>query len=289
MNENAIEALIAEEALPAAYGDIVRRYWCPLASNIAARRASAARPLLVGINGAQGSGKSTLCRFLEALLLPQLGLSAAVLSLDDLYLPRADRQRLAAAVHPLLSTRGVPGTHDVDLGASLIERLLRGQGRAWLPQFDKSSDDRRADLRPVPVPVDVLLFEGWCVGARPQVPAALSTPVNALEAGEDADGGWRHFVNEALAGPYRRLFDPIDLLVVLQPPDFESVLENRRLQERKLRARTGRGMDEPALRRFVQHYERLTRHMFESLPAAADVVVSFDAARNVVGARGLVQ
>jgi len=281
----AIDALIGAEGLPAAYRDTVARFWRPLACAIAA--AHSGRPLIVGISGSQGSGKSTLCRVLEVLLRESHGLNAATLSLDDLYLTRRERAALARTVHPLFATRGVPGTHDIALGTALFEAARAGQGPLRLPRFDKASDDRapEADWPIIPAPIDVLLFEGWCVGATPQSAEALAEPVNPLEADEDADGTWRAYVNAALEGPYRALFGAIDFLVMLAAPGFEAVLGWRQEQERKLRARTGGGMSDDEIARFVMHYERLTRHLLTDLPGRADVVVSLGSDHAVTGVR----
>lgn len=270
-----VDSLIAAERLPNDYAATVDRWWRPLASVIAARYAGGARWLLVGINGAQGTGKSTLCLFLEALLRDEHGLRASTLSLDDLYLTKAERAALAANVHPLLATRGVPGTHDIGLGDATIDALLGARGAVPVPRFDKGRDDRlaEADWPVVDGPVDILLFEGWCVGAAPVDPTALAAPINALERDEDRDARWRTFANDALAGPYAAFFSRLDLLVMLAPPGFEQVREWRQLQEEKLRARTGRGMSTAEVDRFVDHYERLTRHMFATLPSVADIVV----------------
>jgi D-glycerate 3-kinase len=130
-------------------------------------------------------------------------------------------------------------------------------------------------------PVDVVLFEGWCVGARPQPAAALTRPVNALERDADPDGRWRTFVNTALAGAYAPLFARIDRLVLLQAPGFEVVAGWRAEQEAKLRARTGRGMDEAEIARFVAHYERLTRWILQEMPPRADLVFPLRADRSL--------
>jgi D-glycerate 3-kinase len=268
---DTIGALIAAEGLPASYREIVDQHWRPLAARIAGE---AQRPLVVGINGAQGSGKSTLCRFLEALL-PEQGLRAVTLSLDDLYLTRAERQTLAREEHPLFATRGVPGTHDVALGEAILDDLRAGRA-ATLPRFDKAADDRAPEGNTVPGPVDVILFEGWCVGAVPQPAAALRDPVNRLEAEEDADGSWRREVNRRLATDYAELFGRIDRLVMLKVEGFEAVRANRRLQEQKLAAsRPGGGaiMDDDALDRFLMHYERLTRWTLQEMPERADVLI----------------
>jgi len=272
MSIDAIEALIATEQLPEDYRNVVEQHWRPLADDLA-RRAEAKRPLIVGINGAQGSGKSTVCRFLEALLAER-GLSAVTLSLDDLYLTKAERQDLARGVHPLFATRGVPGTHDVALGTALLHTLAAGEPVA-LPCFDKAIDDRAAETRAVEEPVDVVLFEGWCVGAAPQPEEALAEPVNRLEREEDADGTWRRAVHQRLATDYAALFARLDLLVMLRVASFEAVRANRLLQEQKLARRSPAGagvMDEDALDWFLMHYERLTRWMLEAMPARADIL-----------------
>lgn len=267
-----------ERRLPAAFERAVAEQLWPLAQWIAGEWRACGHCLVVGINGAQGTGKSTVAAVLQ-LLLVQSGLRAAVLSIDDLYLTRAQRSVLARSVHPLLATRGVPGTHDVDLGVRLLERLrdLGASETCRLPRFDKLADDRSpADGWPAAKgPIDVVLFEGWCVGTPPQSTAALAFPANALEAGEDADGRWRRWVNDRLREDYPRLFAAIDRLIFLRTPDFGRVLAWRQQQETGLARRTGSqpGMTGPALHRFVQHYERLTRHALATLPARADVCI----------------
>lgn len=274
-----IEALIAAEELPADYSEVVERHWRPLAREIATR-AGLKQPLVVGINGAQGSGKTTLCRFLE-LLLAEQSVRTMTLALDDLYLTRAERQRLAAAEHALFATRGVPGTHDVALGEAILDAAKAGE-RISLPRFDKAQDDRAASGETVDGPVQVVLFEGWCVGAAPQPAMALRAPVNRLEREEDADGRWRREINRRLASDYAALFRRIDWLVMLRVEGFDAVRANRRLQEEKLAGRNPAGagvMGEAALERFLMHYERLTRWMLEEMPARADIVIPIGAAQ----------
>jgi D-glycerate 3-kinase len=274
-----VESLIVAERLPDDYAAIVDLWWRPLAAAIAAKREASGRSVLIGINGAQGTGKSTLCLFLEALLNAEHSLRAATLSLDDLYLIKAERSHLAMQVHPLFATRGVPGTHDLALGNAAIDALLGGSDAVSIPRFDKSRDDRlpEAEWPIVEAPVDVLLFEGWCIGAGPLDPAALAIPVNALERDEDAGGRWRTSVNDALGEAYAALFGRLDMLILLAPPGFAQVREWRELQESKLRDRTGRGMTQGEVTRFVDHYERLTRDMLATLPGKADIVVRIDA------------
>lgn len=282
-----LSRFIQTERLPAGFADMARAVCAPLVETILARRTGPG--FVVGICGPQASGKSTLTAVLAAMLRAR-GLTTAVLSIDDLYLTRAERQVLAREVHPLLATRGVPGTHDVALGEAVLG-ALKATGEVALPRFDKACDDRapRADWPVVQAPVDVVLFEGWCVDATPEPPEALAAPVNALERDEDPDGAWRAYVNAALAGPYRRLFASIGLFVLLRPPGFEVVLDWRIEQERKLRERVaregagpGRAMSDAQVARFIAHYERITRHILAEAPARADVTIALDVQRRML-------
>jgi D-glycerate 3-kinase len=269
----AIDKLIATEGLPADYREVVERHWRPLADQIADLWFDK-RPRLVAINGAQGSGKTTLCRFLETLLVEH-NLRTVTLSLDDLYLTRAERLDMAAHEHPLFATRGVPGTHDVALGEAIIDDLLAGRTAA-LPRFDKSIDDRAPVRRMVEPQIEVVLLEGWCVGAIPQPAEDLRNPINELERYEDSEGIWRREVNRRLATDYAELFARPELLVMLQVESFDVVRANRALQEQKLAASNPEGsaiMDDAALDRFLMHYERLTRWMLAEMPARADLVI----------------
>jgi D-glycerate 3-kinase len=247
------------------------------------------KPFVVGICGAQGCGKSTAAAALAANLA-RSGYRTATLSLDDLYLSRAERQALGRTVHPLLATRGVPGTHDTRLGNAVFESLGRPE-QTDIPRFDKASDQPlpRAQWDRFAGPADIVLFEGWCVGARPQSRGALGTPVNRLEAEEDADGRWRSYVNDSLNCGYRELFQRIDYQVLLAAPSFDIVKHWRCEQEETLRAglnaaglSTDGLMDAGQIARFVQHYERLTRHILAEMPGRADLVIRLDEGRRPV-------
>jgi len=243
------------------------------------------RPLVVGLCGAQGSGKSTLAAALVGRF-PR----AVALSLDDLYLTQAERGRLGSKVHPLLATRGVPGTHDVDLGMATFAALDRGEA-VCLPRFDKARDDRaEPDLWPAaPRGCELVIFEGWCVGARPQPPEALVEPVNSLERERDGGGDWRRYVNAALSGPYAGLFARIDLLLLLAAPGWEQVFAWRLEQEQALRRAAPDGdrlMDDAMLRTFVSHYERLTRWILSEMPGRADLALRLAADRQCIGVEG---
>ena len=287
---DSLAQVLAAHGIPADYADTVDAVHRPIADRIAKAVPTGrnAAPLIVGICGCQGSGKTAMTAIVSNLLAGR-GLRAMTLSLDDLYLSTAARRDLAATVHPLLRTRGVPGTHDVAAGEALLD-AAGIQGRFRVPRFDKASDDLcAADRWPVVAgSVDVVLFEGWCVGALPQADRELAPPINRLERDEDPDGRWRHYVNAQLANRYRSLFARIGLLILLAAPGFDVVAGWRREQEDRLRAdlaRAGRkGGQSPAdIGRFVMHYERITRHILAEMPARADVVIGLDAGRRVDG------
>lgn len=253
-----------------------RQQWGALARQLSRVKA----PYVVGINGAQGSGKSTLAGYLQAELGQSYGLQVAVLSLDDLYYPQSQRRWLATQIHPLLAIRGVPGTHDISLGLELIRRFRTGQELS-LPRFDKSQDDRASEGEWLEGPADILIVEGWCLGAEPQTEAELLLPINELEAHEDIDGVWRRYVNTCLATDYQRFFAALDELLVLQAPDWQSVLHWRAEQEQKLRQTRGKGMDAQQLARFMLHYQRLTCHQLNNPPVAATRIFQLDNHRRV--------
>jgi len=249
-----------------------------LADALAPRILAAARaktPLVVGLTGPQGSGKTTVAEGLRRRLARR-ALRVGVVSIDDLYLPAAERPRL-----PLLDVRGVPGTHDPALGGRIIEALKR-PGRVRVPVFDKAADDRAARWRTLVGPKHVILFEGWCVGARPEPDAALAAPVNEVERREDPDAIGRRYINARLAGDYADLFALIDVQIVMLAPYFDVVTRWRQQQEADLRARTGRGQSDAWIADFVRHYERLTRHIAAEMPARADVTVRLGPGREVL-------
>lgn len=294
------DAFVQAEALPADWRGQAERCFEPLARWLLGRR-RAGQTLVVGINGSQGSGKSTVCAYLTEWLGREAGLSALSLSLDDFYLRHGDRQELAQRVHPLLATRGVPGTHDIALLQQTLSALAcPAEEPAAVPRFDKSIDDRKpqAAWDRVETPLDMVLLEGWCLGARPQAPAELAPPVNALEAAEDADRRWRRYVNEALQRDFLPLYERIDAWVMLRAPSFDVVYGWRLQQERKLADRLRAAfperdalppgvMSELQVARFIQHYERLTRHCLRTLPVHMDVTLHLDNARRVIDIEGL--
>ncbi|AXK71375.1 kinase [Lysobacter sp. TY2-98] len=235
---------------------------------------------IFAIGGAQGCGKSTLAARMVGLARER-GVRAITLSLDDVYLDRPQRLALARDVHPLLATRGPPGTHDIALMSDVLDALRDGR-RARLPRFDKLTD-RRLPERDWPRVdrCDLTIVEGWCLDIPAESPDALVTPMNTVERDEDIDGTWRRYCNDALARDYPALWSRLPHLLYLEPPSFEVVPAWRWEQEQAARASrpTAPGMSRADIDRFVQLFERVTRRGMATLPAIARHVVHLDGMR----------
>ena len=281
---NYIHEAITQHGLPAHFEATVKQWYRLLAEKIAQRQSANTKTLVLGIQGSQGSGKSTLADFLRLLLAHEYKLNCAILSIDDFYLTRAERHALSESTHPLLMTRGVPGTHDVALAISTIQQLCTlGKNERCTPvRFNKAIDDREAEAQwpSVSGPIDIVILEGWCVGLSAQADHELNTPINVLEQTEDKNGQWRRFVNGQLSGHYSALFELLDCLAVLKAPSFNSVFQWRLLQEQKLEQHWlqlpaaqrvhSKILNPSEIERFISHYQRLTEHGLRTLPTTAD-------------------
>jgi len=296
---NALSKVIGQHGLPFAHNAHERDAWLetlclPIAQAIFADVRACK---LVGVSGAQGTGKSTLAALLQALLVEGFGARTLLISLDDYYLTQAARKELAQLVHPLLVTRGVPGTHEIESLLSTLQAARRATAGELveLMHFDKAADERAAHTTRHEGPFDVVLLEGWCVGARPQTQDELRAPINALEANEDRDGAFRGYVNAELTGRYGAVWNELDMLVFLAAPDIPAVHAFRRQQEHALQRRAAQAaadgkataatrtgiMTDSQLERFIAHFERITAHMLSGTPNYADIVVQLDAQRHV--------
>lgn len=296
--ESYIDELIRDQALPSHYKDLVGDYLWPLVQDMMNlyRQRTTSVPWFVGLQGTQGSGKSTVCLFIKALLEKCFDLNVVILSLDDFYKTRKERALLAKEVHPLFATRGVPGTHDLALANQVIDELseLQAGESCFVPSFNKAIDDRRekSQWQSIPGPINVILFEGWCVGVTPQANTSLAKAVNELERIEDANGKWRGFVNQQLETGYAQFYARIENLIALQAPSFKCVYQWRLLQETKLLEANKHTSDQThqplriqtpeEIERFIAHYERLTRFALNILPELASWKISLNEKHNMV-------
>ena len=281
-----IHGFLTTHQLPSSYAETAQKWFTPLCEQLLKHQEGATKPFIVGINGSQGSGKSTLTSFIEYYLSSVHGKQVVSLSIDDFYFDQSQRNALAIKVHPLLATRGVPGTHNIPLALDTLRNLDSGS-RTLLPRFDKATDN------PFPTeqwPViasspDFIILEGWCVGATPQSQSELKPPINHLEEVEDPLGIWRSFVNTELAGDYQTLFAKIDYRIMLKAPSFDCVYQWRLEQEHKLAKKAGKNstgvMSDEEVANFVQHYQRITEHALRQLPKESDTVFYLDETRTI--------
>ena len=293
MYSQLIKKIAEIESLPNSYVSDALRYFLPLAKVITKKITQSSTPVVIGISGAQGTGKTTLSYLLSQLLTKQQ-FKIARFSLDDFYLTKNERNLLASQEHPLLCTRGVPGTHDTGMLLTKLHGLLnqKENQNIKIPKFNKADDERalEGNWSTVKGSVDAIFMDGWFVGATPLDPKMLEDPINELEKTEDITREWRKFINKQLSGNYQKIFSQINFLIFLEAPSFSQIYGWRKLQEEKLRKRspTAHGlMDDDQLFRFIQHYERLTQHCLAILPELADVIFLLDSDHRIADCSGL--
>jgi len=248
------------------------------------KRVNKKKPLIIGLAGGQGSGKTTISSILTLILQKYFKLNIFKVSIDDFYKTRKDRKLLSKKKHTLLMTRGVPGTHDIDLMLNFFKKVKsRKFINLTVPKFNKAVDDRCKKglwykLKSKP---DVVIFEGWCVGARAQKISELKKPINSLEKIYDKSAKWRIHVNDQLKGKYKRLFKQLDELLYLKAKNF-NLLRNWRLkQERKLWLQTKNKknlkiMSNGDIINFMQTYQRITQQMFKDALKSSSVIMNLN-------------
>lgn len=262
--------------LPVTYLETAKKWFAPLAdtlSEISSKDEN--KGILVGINGSQGSGKSTMADYLCTILRHKHNINAISLSLDDFYLSRNQRLNLAESVHELFKTRGVPGTHDIEKAIKITKALKALKNASInLPGFNKAIDDQDPSLeRILNGPHPVIIFEGWCMGVPPQSSEELKHPLNDLEREYDSTGTWREYINQALTNEYASLFSLIDYWIMLKAPSFDCVYQWRWEQEEKLIRKQSQNskkenltLNKKSLKKFIAHYQRVTEHGLQTLP-----------------------
>lgn len=281
---------IKKHHLPEKFKETATSFYIPLAQKIAKQAQLKSTTWFLGVNGCQGSGKSTLTDFLTQYLSSEYALSIVNLSLDDFYLSKQARLKLGEKVHPLLTTRGVPGTHDTKLLKETLSSLNSNtlNSQLALSKFDKASDDlvEKQNWPLAPKKIDIVLFEGWCWGVTPQPEQQLNEPINLLEKVEDSNSAWRKYVNKQLTLNYVPLYSFMDAWLMLKAPSFDCVSNWRWQQEEKLtlhnnNVNTSGIMTKPQVIRFIQHYQRLTEHCLTYLPQKCHWLLCLDDNRKI--------
>ena len=249
-----------------------------------AKKINKKKPLIIGLAGGQGSGKTTISSILTLILKKYFKLNVFKISIDDFYKTRKDRKLLSKKKHPLLMIRGVPGTHDVDLILSLFKKIKNKKFKTLqVPKFNKAIDDRykknlwyKLKLRP-----DVVIFEGWCVGAKAQTANQLKKAINSTEKVYDREAKWRVHVNNQLKTKYKILFKQLDGLLYLKAKNFNLLRAWRLKQERKLEEQTKnkknlRIMNSHDLINFMQTYQRITQQMFKDVLISSSIIINLN-------------
>ena len=247
------------------------------------------KTLIIGLAGGQGSGKTTISLILTLILKKYFKLNVFKASIDDFYKTRKDRKLLSKNKHPLLMTRGVPGTHDIDLMLSFFKKIKDKDFKSLrIPIFDKAIDDRspKSLWHKIKTKPDVVIFEGWCVGAKAQKNSQLTKPINSLEKVYDQDAKWRTHVNNQLKTKYKTLFNQLDGLLYLKAKNFNLLREWRLKQERKLRLQTKNKknlkiMSSGDIINFMQTYQRITQQMFKDKLKSSSIIMNLNSKHQI--------
>ncbi len=236
---------------------------------------------IIGLSGGQGAGKSTITGIVKYILKKKYALDICIFSIDDFYKTKKERKKMSKELHPLFLTRGVPGTHDLKLIIKTINQLKKKNFKTvFIPRFDKSIDDRfkKNKWQKIKKPPHIIIFEGWCVGARHQKNSDLKKALNIVERKYDPYSTWRKTVNNALKNTYKNLFNKIDKLVYLKAPNFNYILKWRWRQEQKMKltSKSKRTMSKSQVKKFIMFYERITRHMMKDFSKISDLTIFLD-------------
>jgi len=262
---------------------MIRSFLIPISFWIS-KKAKKKSPLIIGLAGGQGSGKTTISSILSLILKKYFKLKVFKISIDDFYKTKKQREILSKNKHSLLLTRGVPGTHDIKIMLDFFRKIKTKNFKSLkLPKFNKANDDRykkkhwyRLKSRP-----DVVIFEGWCVGAKPQSLSLLKKPINTLEKAYDKSLKWRRFVNLQLKTNYKKLYKQLDSLLYLKVKNFNLLKKWRIKQEEKLwlKAKSRKNlkiMNKKEVINFMQTYQRITEQMFKDAPKYSSIIMNLN-------------
>lgn len=279
---------IKKHCLPEEFKQTAEEYYQPLAKEIFEQFSRTGQVFCVGINGCQGSGKSTLTDFVASYLSKQYQLNVVAMSLDDFYFSSKKRNHLARCIHPLLATRGVPGTHDVDMLEGILAQLKKRKTGFSIPKFNKATDEpfSKSQWNKVVKPIDIILVEGWFWGVKPQTASTLKEPLNALERQHDKNSVWRSYVNQQLEEKHLPLYKYMDFWVALHAPSFDCVYKWRLEQEKKLAIKNiglanSKIQSAEEILNFIQYFQRLTIQSGNTICNTANITFYLDAERHI--------
>ena len=249
-----------------------------------AKKVKKNKTMIVGLSGGQGTGKTTISSIIKIILEKYFKLNVFKISIDDFYKTRKERIILSKKVHPLLKTRGVPGTHDIDMMLNLFRKVKAKKLKSLsLPKFDKSIDDRLSKNKwyKVKSKPDIVIFEGWCVGAKSQSTKQLIKPINSLERFNDKSMKWRKYVNLNLKNKYKKFHSMMDCLLYLKAENFALLRKWRLIQEKKLKIKNknkknSKVMNKQEVLNFMMTYQRITEHMFKTATKHSSIVMSLN-------------
>ena len=267
---------------------MIKSFLIPVSQWIS-KKSNKKKTLVIGLAGGQGSGKTTISSILSIILKKYFKLNVFIVSIDDFYKTRKDRKMLSKKKHPLLMTRGVPGTHDVNLMLSFFKKIkLKKFKSLEAPKFNKAIDDRykKSLWYKIKTKPDVVIFEGWCVGARAQSSSQLKKPINSLEKVYDQGTKWRAHVNNQLKTKYKTLFNQLDGLLYLKAKNFNLLREWRLKQERKLWVQTKNKknlkiMSSGDVINFMQTYQRITQQMFKDALKISSIILNLNSSHQI--------
>ena len=268
---------------------MIRSYLIPVSFWIA-NKVNKKKPIIVGLAGGQGTGKTTISSIINLILVKYFKLKVFKISIDDFYKTRKERYKLSKRVHPLLMTRGVPGTHDIDLILRFFKIMRKRNFKSLsLPKFDKSIDDRfnKNQWYKIKSKPDVVIFEGWCVGAKSQKNIELKKPINSLEKIEDKSMKWRKYVNFQLTGKYKTFHNMLDYLLYLKAENFSLLRTWRLKQEKKLFLKSKNKknlkiMNKNEVLNFMMTYQRITEQMFKTAKKFSSIVMTLNNQHQII-------
>ena len=229
------------------------------------------------ISGSQGAGKSTLATLFKLVIEKNYKKKVMLLSIDDYYLSKNQRLKLSKKIHPLMITRGVPGTHNITALKDHINHFKKQHFPIITPTFNKLKDDI-SRKRKVIKNAQILLLEGWCCGSKPISNKYLFKNINSIENVFDKNKIWRKYYNSLLQNEYKDVFSLFDKQIYIQIPSFKYVLNWRYLQEKSNASKSNNKefMNKVDLHMFIQHYEKLTKWMMKTMPDKADIILKVD-------------